>query len=758
MDVATSYAEWQSAAQQLDVLEGKHQWKISPESPYYDSKRILHNLTWLRGLVDKQDVKGIMHYLRSRLLRNLGGIGNPELYTYLRAGGKALIEDYTSEVVRALQFLCVVDTPDITKQQKLAFFNETRHAFGRTALLLSGGATLGMYHLGVIRAMAMNNMLPRIISGSSVGSLIAAIAGTRTDEELCKLDRPGTIEMGFFPTQRGTLTRRVKRFFESGVVMDIQILQRAIRANVPDLTFQEAYERTGRIINIALSPSDSSKDVPHLLNYLSAPNVLVWSAALASCAIPYVYAPVELMAKDASGHLVPYFSEGGVKFADGSINSDLPMRRLAELFNVNHFIVSQVNPHVIPFVVSDSNEAFSPISPTLKIIKFLNRQVKSILIGLAELGVPFPSLVRDLMVQRYMGDITLVPAPSWSDFGKLLENPTNEILLHHIRVSERLTWQKLAHMRAQCEIEFTLDDCVRRMRGSMLLQEFRSQMTFNNLGAGRVSSWTPEQFAKARQAVSAQWEGETGVDSTYSELSDRDLFDRTDAYSDTSVNNTPARTPHQSVSMPSGWAGVPAAAASTKTFKSMPSPTMAFPEGPIGTSSPRLPNKALTPTHGSSNSIDAVLMRLNQIPASALPAFVEPPQHVSPEAINHNTNGVASAAQSDSGTSTPTMSIQITADPSQPAGSPIELTEEQLAVHFPPFRSTIPRVISDEQLSNSLSTTNSQTLLAAGGTFAMRRASPLPGRSMSLSQSASMESLSSASGIRTSRSMGKLNF
>ena len=56
--------------------------------------------------------------------------------------------------------------------------------------------------------------------------------------------------------------------------MDIQIPQKAIRANVPDLTFQEAFERTGRIINISLSPSDSSKDVPHLLNYLSAPNVV----------------------------------------------------------------------------------------------------------------------------------------------------------------------------------------------------------------------------------------------------------------------------------------------------------------------------------------------------------------------------------------------------------------------------------------------------------------------------------------------------
>lgn len=30
--------------------------------------------------------------------------------------------------------------------------------------------------------------------------------------------------------------------------------------------------------------------------------------------------------------------------------SDLPMNKLSELFNVNHFIVCQVNPHVIPFL------------------------------------------------------------------------------------------------------------------------------------------------------------------------------------------------------------------------------------------------------------------------------------------------------------------------------------------------------------------------------------------------------------------------
>ena len=45
---------------------------------------------------------------------------------------------------------------------------------------------------------------------------------------------------------------------------------------------------------------------------------LVWSAALASAAIPSVYAPVELLCKDDEGNIVPYYQEG-VKWQDGSI-------------------------------------------------------------------------------------------------------------------------------------------------------------------------------------------------------------------------------------------------------------------------------------------------------------------------------------------------------------------------------------------------------------------------------------------------------
>ena len=44
-------------------------------------------------------------------------------------------------------------------------------------------------------------------------------------------------------------------------------------------------------------------------------------------------------------------------YTDGSIESDLPMQQLSELFNVNHFIVSQVlQCSTVPVLCSDAFE------------------------------------------------------------------------------------------------------------------------------------------------------------------------------------------------------------------------------------------------------------------------------------------------------------------------------------------------------------------------------------------------------------------
>eukprot|EP01034_Spumella_vulgaris_P025151 gene25151-31574_t len=124
------------------------------------------------------------------------------------------------------------------------------------------------------------------------------------------------------------------------------------------LTFQEAFDKTGRIINITVAPSNSY-DPPRLLNYLTAPHVCVWSAAAASSSIPGVFDSVSLIVKEPDGSfraenewtrtgMVDADAAAAAKLAsytDGSLESDLPMQQISELFNVNHFIVSQVNPH-----------------------------------------------------------------------------------------------------------------------------------------------------------------------------------------------------------------------------------------------------------------------------------------------------------------------------------------------------------------------------------------------------------------------------
>jgi len=49
-----------------------------------------------------------------------------------------------------------------------------RKRTGNTALLLSGGAGLGKYHNGLIKALWECDLLPKIVCGSSSGSLVAA--------------------------------------------------------------------------------------------------------------------------------------------------------------------------------------------------------------------------------------------------------------------------------------------------------------------------------------------------------------------------------------------------------------------------------------------------------------------------------------------------------------------------------------------------------------------------------------------------------
>jgi TAG lipase/steryl ester hydrolase/phospholipase A2/LPA acyltransferase len=203
------------------------------------------------------------------------------MYKYSHIGTKYLIEDYITNVCDTLE--CFLDCYDkgktgLDSRHVYEELLRTRQYFGRSALMLSGGGTFGMTHSGVIKALWENNLLPRIISGSSAGSIIASVVCAKTDEELPEaLDAFCTGDLEVFDREDTTFMKKIVRILTTRNLFDAQHLTRVMIGHLGDITFSEAYNRTRRILNISVS-STSLHELPRLMNYITAPNVLIWSA------------------------------------------------------------------------------------------------------------------------------------------------------------------------------------------------------------------------------------------------------------------------------------------------------------------------------------------------------------------------------------------------------------------------------------------------------------------------------------------------
>ncbi|KAJ3397522.1 hypothetical protein HDU92_007185 [Lobulomyces angularis] len=458
LERATNYSQWHAAAERLDKFDKKVvAWKNDPVSPYYEYQLIQDRLDQLKKAREAKDLSSTLFLLRTSLTRNLGNMTSEKLHGVSKVGTKKLIE-----VCSQLQIICETDHADnLNPDEKYEFFMNTQKSFGRTALLLSGGAVFGLSHIGVVKALLETKLLPRIISGASVGSIIAAVVCTKTDEELAYiLHYPNNINLDVFerPDEQNGWLLMFYRILHNHVVFEIEVLIDSIRANVGDLTFQEAYYRTRRILNITVS-SSTLYEMPRILNYLTAPNVLIYSAVAASCAIPGVYKSYPLMHKDRNGK-IGVWNQSGTKWIDGSVESDLPMARITELFGVNHFIVSQVNPHVLPVM-----KAFS--LPLVKTTSYLLWSEVSHWIQQAiELGLPGNILQRaqSMVRQRYTGDITIIPSIPLSNLTEIMGNPNPELILYYSLLGEAATYKLIGRIKTHCQIELVVDEMLYRLR------------------------------------------------------------------------------------------------------------------------------------------------------------------------------------------------------------------------------------------------------------------------------------------------------
>jgi TAG lipase/steryl ester hydrolase/phospholipase A2/LPA acyltransferase len=452
---ANSYVQWKQLALEHDLKTGREKWKSKEKSNSYDYGSIRYRLDVLREFRRSGDDTGLLFALNEGIHGNQGGMGKSALYENTKFGTKHLIEEYVDEIVDALEHIATIpESADVTQEDKMDFFERASLCFGRSALMLSGAGSLGHFHGGVVKTLLEHKLLPKVISGSSAGAIYAAVLGTHTDEELAAMLNGNAM---LDPLQ-AEIDNRPKRLIREQV--DASSLKMILENVIPNMTFQEAYEKTGRKISVTIAPHEEHQS-SRLMNAVASPNVFIRSAVTASCAVPGIFPPVMLMAKNVYGEAQAYLPNS--RWVDGAVTDDLPAKRLARIYGVNHYIVSQANPLALALMTGTQ---YLPVPQAARNV--IRVSTHEILNGWEKFGRRYLRLVPDIgkamsmfnsvVAQDYKGDINIAPNFNFVNPQKLLGQLTSKEIEELVLEGERSTWAQLEQIRICSKIGQKLDE------------------------------------------------------------------------------------------------------------------------------------------------------------------------------------------------------------------------------------------------------------------------------------------------------------
>ncbi|GAA6031322.1 hypothetical protein JCM8097_005602 [Rhodosporidiobolus ruineniae] len=464
---AKTYDEWKQRALALDDHFGLSAWKQTPQNAYYDAPLVRRVVRALKELRNKDDAEGVAAVLHAAVRSNFAGTESFRLYSETYYGTKELVQDYVDEVSRCLEYIRNTPPSAIPLDEKADFFRSVAKNLGASALCLSGGASFGYYHFGVVRALLDEDLIPRVVTGTSAGAIVAAFLCTRTNTELRSLLTP-TLADRITACSEPTW-EWMKRAWRTGARFDtVQWARKASFFTMGSMTFREAYERTGRVLNVSVIPYDTHSPTK-LLNYLTAPDCVIYTAVIASAAVPGIINPVVLLTKDRNGRLRPWEFQG--KHKDGSLRVDIPLQSLHLLYNVNFSVVSQTNPHIHLWHYAPRGSPGHPVQHRkgkgwrggfwlsaaeqfwkIEMLKWF-RVIRDLEL-LPEFGGQNWSSV---FLQKFEGTVTIFPKTRFIDWFRILTDPDRDELARMIRVGQQVTWPKIKMIENRLKIERQID-------------------------------------------------------------------------------------------------------------------------------------------------------------------------------------------------------------------------------------------------------------------------------------------------------------
>jgi TAG lipase / steryl ester hydrolase / phospholipase A2 / LPA acyltransferase len=184
--------------------------------------------------------------------------------------------------------------------------------------------------------------------------------------------------------------------------------------------------------------------------------------------VPGLFPPIQLDRRLADGSIRPYLPEE--RWIDGSMVSDVPTQRVGRLHNVNHFIVSQTNPHVVPFVRHGSQQGVMGFARRILAGTVHRQGVQAVSILRDVAGstraAPAVDVAHALWAQAYGGDINIVPPMHPAAYLRTVSNPSLDELKSYILNGERGAWPHIARIRDAMRVARALDLAVRTVRAT----------------------------------------------------------------------------------------------------------------------------------------------------------------------------------------------------------------------------------------------------------------------------------------------------
>ena len=152
---AADYQEYIKISQQLDTLENRNKWKTDDESYCYDVTLVRDILAQMRGYINAKpeeiNYPKLVNVITQVFHHCLGWFETEDLYSNTYYGTKNIVNTFMDAVIDCLEVIKNCDEIQMCKQEKINIFSNLQQSFGRTALCLSGGATMTFYQFGAIK-------------------------------------------------------------------------------------------------------------------------------------------------------------------------------------------------------------------------------------------------------------------------------------------------------------------------------------------------------------------------------------------------------------------------------------------------------------------------------------------------------------------------------------------------------------------------------------------------------------------------------